>query len=138
MIAIATHADPTVEAEAVTVQLDALASRYGSSDPARLCGLLFDKDGFQPNLRNYYDPRNSLLDQVLDRRRGIPLSLAALALAVAERCGAPLAGVGMPGHFLLAETHGDDGGVRRYFDPFDGGRELSIAQVGGLHVRLLG
>ncbi|MEZ5371710.1 MAG: transglutaminase-like domain-containing protein [Microthrixaceae bacterium] len=138
LIAISTLADPSVEAESISGELDGLAATHGSDDPARLCAALFGDGGFQPNLHNYYDPHNSLVDRVLARRVGIPLSLAGLALSVAERCRSPLAGVGMPGHFLLAATD-DDGGVSgRFFDPFDGGRELTAGAVGALHTRLLG
>lgn len=137
-MAIATIADPAVDAAGLLADLDALATDYGTADPAKLCAGLFGADGFRPNLNNYYDPDNSLVDRVLERRVGIPLSLAALALAVAERCDAPLVGVGMPGHFLLAETDAAGSITDRFFDPFDGGRALSASQVGSLHVRLLG
>lgn len=138
MIAIAVHADPFLDTARVGVELDALAERYGSDDPAQLCARLFGADGFQPNIGNYYDPRNSLLDRVLEHRLGIPLSLSTLALSVAERCAAPLVGVGMPGHFLLGEPGAPGGAVSRYFDPFDRGRTLTHPQVAELHVRLLG
>lgn len=137
LTAVAVHADPALDTRLVTAHLDRLAEAYGDVDPARLCAGLFGADGFQANVNNYYDPRNSLLDQVLERRLGIPLSLSALALSVAERWDAPLVGVGMPGHFLLGER-GADGSATRFFDPFDRGRALTPSQVAELHVRLLG
>ena len=137
LIAIAVHADPALDPALVTGQLDRLAEKYGHADPARLCAGLFGTDGFQPNIHNYYDPANSLVNRVLERRLGIPLSLSALALAVAERWDTPLVGVGMPGHFLLGEPGRADG-AGRYFDPFDRGRALTPGQVADLHVRLLG
>jgi regulator of sirC expression with transglutaminase-like and TPR domain len=132
--AIARHANPTLEPHRIEVQLDELADRHGDSDPAELCANLFGDSGLRPNTNNYYDPNNSLIDQVLARRRGIPLSLSAVALAVAERCATPLRGVAMPGHFLLADAENP----QRFYDPFAGGRQMSFAEVAELHVRLLG
>jgi regulator of sirC expression with transglutaminase-like and TPR domain len=62
---------------------------------------LFGEHGFRGNELEYYDPRNSYLNDVLDRRLGIPISLSVLYLALARRVGFSLEGVGMPGHFLL-------------------------------------
>ena len=73
-----------------------------------------------PNTDDYYDPRNSFLNDVLERRVGIPITLAVLALEVGRRIGVPLAGVGMPGHFLLRDKVDRD----VFIDPFDGGRLL--------------
>src|SRR5213075_2308626 len=57
--------------------------------------------GFRGNQAEYDDPRNSYLNDVLDRRLGIPITLSIVYLAVATRCGVPLAGVSFPGHFLV-------------------------------------
>jgi regulator of sirC expression with transglutaminase-like and TPR domain len=65
---------------------------------------------------DYDDPRNSLLNHVLDRGKGLPLSLAALTVAVAERIGVRVVGIGMPGHFIVADLSGRE---PRYLDPFD-------------------
>ena len=62
---------------------------------------LFDELGFRGNAANYYDPRNSFLNDVLDRRLGIPLTLAILYIAVGRRVGLPLHGVSFPAHFLV-------------------------------------
>ena len=62
---------------------------------------LFGEEGFGGNELDYYDPRNSYLNDVLDRRLGIPISLSVVYLEVARRVGFALEGVGMPGHFLL-------------------------------------
>lgn len=61
---------------------------------------LFEELGFRGNEDDYYDPRNSFLNDVLDRRTGIPISLAAIYVEVARRLGWPVRGVGFPGHFL--------------------------------------
>jgi regulator of sirC expression with transglutaminase-like and TPR domain len=62
---------------------------------------LFGEQGFSGNELDYYDPRNSYVNDVLDRRLGIPISLSLVYMEVARRVGFPLEGVGMPGHFLL-------------------------------------
>src|SRR3954454_20258212 len=87
-----------------------------------LCRYLFHDMGFRGNARDYYDPRNSYLNEVLDRRTGIPISLSAVALAVGTRAGFTLAGVGLPGHFVVKAVD-TDGEV--LFDPFHGGRVLT-------------
>jgi regulator of sirC expression with transglutaminase-like and TPR domain len=61
----------------------------------------FEEMNFKGNRQEYYDPRNSYLNEVIDRRVGIPITLSVLYLAVAERAGLPVRGVGMPGHFLV-------------------------------------
>src|SRR5439155_13664536 len=66
-----------------------------------LCRYLFHEMGFHGNLDEYYDPRNSYLNHVLDRRTGIPITLSVVALAVGTRAGLPLVGVGLPGHFVV-------------------------------------
>jgi len=69
----------------------------------------FDEQHFKGNREEYYDPRNSFLNEVLDRRVGIPITLALLYVSVGERAGLPVRGVGMPGHFLVkyAPTSGE-------------------------------
>ena len=62
---------------------------------------LFDEVGFQGNYEDYYDPKNSFLNEVLNRRLGIPITLSLLYMEVGKRLGIPLEGVGMPGHFLV-------------------------------------
>jgi regulator of sirC expression with transglutaminase-like and TPR domain len=86
-----------------------------------LSGYLFDEVGFRGNQDDYYDPRNSFLNEVLARRLGIPITLSLVYIEVGKRLGVPLVGVGMPGHFLV--RHRD---VRDLFvDPFYGGILLS-------------
>jgi regulator of sirC expression with transglutaminase-like and TPR domain len=66
-----------------------------------LARYLFEEQGFRGNADDYYDPRNSFLNDVLERRVGIPISLSVLAIEVGRRLGIPIAGVGFPGHFLI-------------------------------------
>jgi regulator of sirC expression with transglutaminase-like and TPR domain len=96
---------------------------------AELARFLFDDEGFVGNEADYYDPRNSYLNDVLDRRLGIPLTLSLVAVAVGGRCGLDVAGVGLPGHFVAKATAGD---AEVIFDPFHGGRVLDRAECAEL------
>ena len=82
---------------------------------------LFEDLGFSGNQENYYDPRNSYLNEVIDRRLGIPITLSLIYLAVAERIDFPMVGVGMPGHFLIRPTIDE---MEVFVDPFHGGAIL--------------
>ena len=102
----------------------AVAVHY--SPEARGIGLaeyLFATAGFRGNTTDYADPRNSYLNQVLERRLGLPISLSVIFLEIGWRLGLPVAGVGMPGHFIVS-VEGEDGPV--YLDPFHGGRRLAV------------
>jgi len=81
---------------------------------------LFDEEGLRGNREDYYDPRNSFLNDVLDRKLGIPISLSVIYMDVARRVGFPLAGTGMPGHFLLKHYDAMSGEI--LIDPFNRGR----------------
>jgi len=83
---------------------------------------LFEELGFAGNSSDYYDARNSFLHEVLDRRLGIPISLSVLAIAVGERCGLTVQGIGLPGHFIAKVIEGDE---EVLFDPFHGGAILT-------------
>lgn len=92
-----------------------------------LSQFLFDEAGFRGNDEDYYDPRNSYLNDVLDRRTGIPISLSLLYMEVGRRLGIALAGIGMPGHFLVRHQEVED----LYIDPFHGGILLSQEEAAG-------
>ena len=85
---------------------------------------LYDEEGFAGNREQYDDPRNSFLNEVLDRRTGIPISLAVLYMELARRTGLGITGVNFPGHFLLRAT-GAAAGDDLIIDPFHGGALLS-------------
>jgi regulator of sirC expression with transglutaminase-like and TPR domain len=87
-----------------------------------LCRYLFHEMGFRGNVKEYYDPRNSYLNQVLDRRKGIPITLSLVAMTIGRRAGLEIAGVGLPGHFVAKAV---DNGTSVFFDPFHGGRLLT-------------
>lgn len=85
--------------------------------------------GFRGNAENYHDPDNSFLNVVLDRKLGIPISLAAVYVEVAARAGVCAQGVGFPGHFLIRV---DDGRTTVILDPFFGGEVLDRDALEGL------
>ena len=87
---------------------------------------LFEEQGFAPNLEDYYDPRNSFLNDVLERRVGIPISLSVLYIEVGRRAGLPLQGVSFPGHFLV-KCQLEEGMV--ILDPYCGGISLSLQDL---------
>ena len=90
---------------------------------------LFERQGFRGNNEAYYDPKNSFLNDVLDRRLGIPLTLGIVMLEVGWRLRLPLQGVNFPHHFLV-RFHGD--AVDLLIDPFEGGRARFEDQAQGL------
>ncbi|MGH8984438.1 MAG: SirB1 family protein [Acidimicrobiia bacterium] len=120
---IAAHAHPALDVRAVLGKLDELAAGTDAADPAALAAYLFEERGFAGNSVDYGDPRNSYLDDVLDRRLGIPISLSVVMIEVGRRLDIPLLGVGMPGHFLVRPT----GTADTWFDPFHGGRRLDAS-----------
>jgi regulator of sirC expression with transglutaminase-like and TPR domain len=83
---------------------------------------LFDELSFRGNESEYYDPRNSCLDSVLDRRTGIPITLSVIYIEVARRLGKPVYGIGLPGHFIVQYN---DGQYSTFADPFHAGKLLT-------------
>lgn len=86
---------------------------------AALNEFVFGELGFEGNARDYYDPRNSLLHRVIERRTGIPITLAVVYMDVGRRAGLHVEGVGMPGHFIVRASEGD-GGRAVLVDAFQG------------------
>ena len=87
-------------------QSEAVRERIGSSADAldalrALHGFLFEEQGYTGNEQDYYDPRNSYLNDVIERRTGNPIALAILEIDLAQRLGLQLQGVSFPGHFLI-------------------------------------
>jgi regulator of sirC expression with transglutaminase-like and TPR domain len=120
-LAIAAGANPKLDEARWLAELDRLAEGVTSLD--ELVHRLFVEHRFAGNTGNYYDPRNSLLDRVLRRRLGIPITLAVVAIEVGRRAGVALEGVGMPGHFLVRPV-----GTGRHIDVFAGGAELDLVE----------
>ncbi len=83
---------------------------------------LFEELRFTGNSSDYYNPDNTYMNRVLEKRKGIPISLSALYLLLAERLDLPVRGVGLPGHFLVKYQ---DEGTEIYIDPYNGGKLLT-------------
>jgi regulator of sirC expression with transglutaminase-like and TPR domain len=123
---IAAEEYPSLSMARYMTALDDLANAARPRDPAgatmaerltALCEFLSRQSGFRGNTENYEDPKNSFLNEVLDRRLGIPVTLAVVHLEVGWRLRLPLYAVGMPGHFLVGcET----GGAPLFVDAFAG------------------
>lgn len=90
---------------------------------AAVSRLLYAEHGFRGNHDDYYDPRNSYLNEVLQRRLGIPISLGIVYMTVAGGAGLEVFGVNAPGHFMLGATEGNQ---TLYVDPFESGDVLSL------------
>jgi regulator of sirC expression with transglutaminase-like and TPR domain len=126
---------PHLDANSYCKRIEDLAGRVKRlipdvGDPSEsilaLNRVLFEEEGFRGNQQDYYDPHNSFLNDVLDRKRGIPITLAVVYMEVARRVGFPLVGVGMPGHFLL--KHYDAEGREILIDPFNRGGILTAKE----------
>src|SRR6185295_8881801 len=107
---IARIAYPSLDPAPYLRQLDGLASTarrrvalHAAPElaAADLATFLATECGFRGNQEDYYDPRNSFLNDVLERRTGIPISLAVVLLETGSRLGLAVEGVGFPGHFLV-------------------------------------
>ena len=121
---------PDLDPGVTLAQLDDLAGRtlerrLSDEGPcgfvATLTRSLFEVEGFRGNESDYYDPRNSFLNDVLTRRLGIPITLSVVLLEVARRLDWPVRGVSFPGHFLVRADVGDRGLI---LDPYSGGKIL--------------
>ncbi|MBW4655276.1 MAG: transglutaminase-like domain-containing protein [Kaiparowitsia implicata GSE-PSE-MK54-09C] len=106
-------------AAAVSAQLP--SSRYPLRVIQTINEYLYDSLGFVGNADDYYDPRNSYLNQVLARQTGIPITLSLVYLELAQRIEFPMVGVGMPGHFLIRPVVDD---MMVFVDPFHRGEVL--------------
>lgn len=113
-----------------------LAGRSGGSDYVDAANqYLFGELGFTGNTGNYYDPRNSCLNEVLTARTGIPIALAVVYLEIGRRLARPVYGIGLPGHFVVQYR---DAGFAAYIDVFHGGRLLTMAECFDLARQLTG
>jgi regulator of sirC expression with transglutaminase-like and TPR domain len=132
---IAQEEQPELDVSAYLQRLDALAALVRARVPepqtpaatlARLNELLFQEERLSGNAADYYDPRNSFLNEVLDRKIGIPITLSVIYMEVGRRLGMNIFGVGFPGHFLVKYS-GPDGEM--ILDPFHGGATLTREQL---------
>lgn len=132
---LAAALDPAARVDVVAeglARLDALAADVREPTLTALVRHLFVTEGFGGNRGAYYDPANSLLHHVLDRRVGIPITLSVVVMEVGRRIGVPLMGVGLPGHFVLRTEDG------LFLDAFDGGRTMDLAAVRRLVADVIG
>lgn len=127
---LALEEHPTLDVDVTLEQLDRMAdivrdrlpeSRYPLRVIAVINHYLYEELGFVGNRQHYYDPQNSHLNQVIDRRLGIPITLALVYLAIAKRIDFPMMGIGMPGHFLIRPVVEE---MDVYVDAFNGGEVL--------------
>ena len=96
-------------------------TRYPLKIIQQINEVFFQELGFRGNQENYYDPQNSFLNDVIDRRLGIPISLSVVYLAIAKGINFPMVGIGMPGHFLIRPEFED---VGIFVDVFNQGEVL--------------
>jgi regulator of sirC expression with transglutaminase-like and TPR domain len=129
---LATFAYPHLKQEEISGPLDAMAADLqkvltGRERPIEAVHLvndyLFELKGFRGNEANYYDPDNTFFNRVLERKLGIPITLSCLYLLIGKRLALPLAGVGLPGHFIVQFQAPNQ---RLYLDPFHKGRVLTL------------
>jgi regulator of sirC expression with transglutaminase-like and TPR domain len=122
---------PRLDLEIYAARIEALAGRVAGITPDHnpqraleaLNRVLFEEVHLSGNREDYYDPRNSFLNDVLDRGLGIPITLAIVYMEVARRVGLHLSGIGLPGHFLL--KHHAENGKEALIDCFNRGDILS-------------
>ena len=126
---------PQRDLERYRVSLDDIAKQVApdvkaaSTSPERamvIASWLFTRLGYAGNTDDYYDPRNSFLCEVIDRKRGIPISLSVLYLEVARRVGVLAQGVNFPGHFLVRVATED---AWLFLDPYNNGAQLTPADL---------
>lgn len=133
-LCIAACAHPDLDVDAACARLDALARACPTPTFDGLRVFLFETKGFAGNVDDYGDPENSFLDTVIDRHRGIPITLSVVMMEVGRRIGVPVYGVGMPGHFLTRDAEHD--GV--WCDPFHRGARYDADGCRALFKRVHG
>jgi regulator of sirC expression with transglutaminase-like and TPR domain len=124
LAALAREAEPVVKAGDDGIEQIELLSYF-----------LFEQKGFEGNRDNYGDPRNSFLNDVIDRRLGIPITLSLIYLEVGRRLGLNLYGISFPAHFLVKAV---DSRGELVIDPFNGGAILSIDEIKAMLTQVYG
>jgi regulator of sirC expression with transglutaminase-like and TPR domain len=131
---VAAHAKPWLDVDEELTRLDALAAACPDRTATALVAHLFGDLEFRGDEDDYYDPRNSFLDDVITRRRGIPITLSIVTIEVGRRIGVALDPIGMPGHFLVR----DQANPGAFIDPFHGGTALDAPACRAVYERLRG
>jgi len=132
---IALEDNPRLDVEGYLDELDALAARAearcGEGEPpvfrlGHLHAEMFDVDGYRGDTTSYYDPRNAYLNEVIDRKQGIPITLSIVFLHVAAKMGLRAHGVGLPGHYVVKVQFELN---ELFVDPFHGGESLTMQEI---------
>lgn len=135
---IALEDNPAIDVDHYMHVLDDLAERTarrcsrGEPPVFRLGHLhaeMFDVDGYRGDANNYYDPKNAYLNEVIERRSGLPISLSIIFLHLAAKLGLNAAGVGLPGHYVVKVQFELN---EVYVDPFHAGTTLTMAEIAEL------
>jgi len=134
---------PDLDLRRYLLQLQELADGASSEEWAgsplkrlhRLRRFLFEEQRFRGNDAEYYDPQNSFLNDVLDRRLGIPITLSLVFMEVGRRLALPVEGIGLPGHFIVGFEAGEE---RILLDPFNGGAILTPEGCQAVVSRVIG
>ena len=143
-LTIGLSVNPHLDIPAYLQRIDQLAREVAERrDPAgdvyhslaALNHVLFRQHGFDGNRDDYYDPRNSFLSEVLDRKIGIPITLCVLYMEVARRISVPVEGIGFPGHFLVKCSAGEEA---IFIDPFHRGEVKITEDLGQMLEKLYG
>lgn len=142
LLPVAIGHDESVDLIGGLTRLDEIAAAVESPTLGGVCRSLFAGEAALNAHRHvdhdYYDPRNSFISHVLDSRRGIPISLSVIAIEVGRRVGVDIVGVGMPGHFIVAERPATGMIPEVFADPYGGGRLLDAAGCARLFAEMLG
>ncbi|HEX2060211.1 MAG TPA: transglutaminase-like domain-containing protein [Thermoanaerobaculia bacterium] len=129
---------PRLDVQGYLDELDALTARVAlrcvPNEPpvfrlGHLHAEMFDVDGYRGNATSYYDPRNAYLNEVIDRKLGIPITLSIIFLHVATKLGFTAAGVGLPGHYVVKVQFELN---EVYVDPFHDGTTLTMSELAEL------
>lgn len=123
------HLDINVYLQRLAALSNTIKQRLGMElDPRRIVAAinvhLYDELNFRGNQDHYYDPRNSFLNEVLERKIGIPITLSVIYIEIGRQVGLPIMGVGLPGHFIVQYAARSD---TFWIDPFYGGTILTPA-----------
>ncbi|MFQ5967512.1 MAG: transglutaminase family protein [Acidimicrobiia bacterium] len=122
---------PDLDASRYRVRLDELGALVDGSDYSALRRVIAIQEGYGGTLENYHDPANSYLHEVLDRRTGLPITLATIWIEVGQRAALDVQGVGLPGHFLIYAQG-------QLIDPFHGGEPIGSDEAAALVAEALG
>lgn len=141
---------PVLDIDRYLARLDRFSERIAKLNPetaleriAAIRTVLVEQEGFRGDVENFRDPANSYLNEVIDRKRGLPITLSAIWLDVGDGLGWPIRGINFPGHFLIGVDCGDSEvghgeSEMILVDPFGGGQLLSREDCQALITRALG